>query len=479
MFDSSVKRNRLSFALMAIMVIPALCLADDGWRKPAVQPEVHRLILAVDVDHDAFENHFKGSEEELDRRLREEFIPALNEAFTPETGILWELGPVVARPNVNESPYADSHDGYEIYRRLRENWEPRDDEFDRVICFTDRRIGVAGLAGGKWTVLTGVWGAWWHELSHTFGNPHGGRGTLETGSMSQRNDRRLLELEKTHRYTDTEVDSTWRILAENADRFERVQGPIDPYPPYARLDLAVIDSRTESSIIIDPLDNDHDINGDRIRISSFDSITRFGGSVKKTIREDDGVEVLRYTPPPGGRMMPDRFMYTLEDESGRTNRGHVVVQVLGTFDKDTEYEITHTEEGRAIAGETDGKINIGIHGSDLNAIAPLIRWKLEPAEEGGFYLHHVHTGMYLGYAGPRPSEGAEVLFIDPAEGQNPPRWTITHHSGVYFTLQPYGSELRLLSPYPASTPLTLGRPKNEVDKGYRSQFWVIDPLQSP
>ncbi len=71
--------------------------------------------------------------------------------------------------------------GHEIWGRFASRWRGREREFNKAILFYGKPFGFGGLGGGRFVLVGDPWGAWCHEISHCFGNPHGARGSIEHG----------------------------------------------------------------------------------------------------------------------------------------------------------------------------------------------------------------------------------------------------------------------------------------------------------
>ena len=93
-----------------------------------------------------------------------------------------------------------------------------------------------------------------------------------------------------------------------------------PLPPCAMYDFA--NTRKDTPVTIDVLENDYDGNGDALTLQAVQSTSDQGGTV---VVSKDGKAV--YTPPPGF-VGADKFTYTVVDGTGMGNRsGEVKVDV--------------------------------------------------------------------------------------------------------------------------------------------------------
>ncbi|MCP4376722.1 MAG: LamG domain-containing protein, partial [bacterium] len=102
-----------------------------------------------------------------------------------------------------------------------------------------------------------------------------------------------------------------------------------PLPPYASLDmLAGQEAKTSYT---DVLANDHDANGDTLTINTFDSTSRLGGTVSRSVGTGPGGrDELAYTPAAHsitGTSVVDSFLYEVIDPDDQTQTGVAMVYV--------------------------------------------------------------------------------------------------------------------------------------------------------
>lgn len=91
-------------------------------------------------------------------------------------------------------------------------------------------------------------------------------------------------------------------------------------PPYASMDVASFVQTVDAGKTISVLANDHDANGQTLSIVSFDSVSAKGGTI--TQQGND----LVYTAH-GAHVGTDYFKYVIQDTTGKTATGVVVVDV--------------------------------------------------------------------------------------------------------------------------------------------------------
>ncbi len=90
-----------------------------------------------------------------------------------------------------------------------------------------------------------------------------------------------------------------------------------PIPPYAALDTARV--RSGGAATVDAVANDHDSNGDSIKVTGVEGTSLLGGTVKL----ENGEVVFEA----GTKTGTDRILYTLTDADGGTSTGWIIVDV--------------------------------------------------------------------------------------------------------------------------------------------------------
>ena len=459
--------------ILLVLCLVNIALADEIWRTPEVQVPVRKCTLAVDVSWNAYKGFFKRADQaEIEKRIRDEFIPILNEAWTPEAGIDWVLGPVKVRISEADCPYFGTSDGYKMWHELINQWKAEKDTFSKAIVFTECRMNVGGLAGGDYCLVGKPWGFWWHELSHNFGNGHGGQGSLEVGSMSQELNKRLFHLPRTHFYSDQEVMKSWKVMDNAPKDFPLVADYNTPQPPYAMMDSAECNIADGAKYVdIDVLANDHDVNGDMITISDFDKKSKYGADITSVVL--DGKQMLRFTPTIKYQR-PDSFGYTIKDKTGKTNKGNVVVGVYGKLDTAKKYQLGNLGEGHSLCSPDGEKVETKVPTRIKTPEA--LQWEFEDAgDEGLYYIKHQQSGKYLVPIN-GVKDGSKLGLRDNLADF---KWTILPaQNGFYSILYP-GTTLAIAGNYPNAGPIVLEE-KKVMGKGkikeFQDQCWLLDPV---
>ncbi|MCB9890789.1 MAG: hypothetical protein H6832_02525 [Planctomycetes bacterium] len=160
---------------------------------------------------------------------------------------------------------------------------------------------------------------WRHEVGHNWSLGHYDGGTPEGRTINSGN--RLARLSGPEEA---------KVIAHRNARsnfLDKVGAYPFSIPPCASLDRATYLPQ-DTAIRIDVLDNDHDANGDALRISGFDFATALGGHVRRSAGTGiGGRDELLYTPPAIRSALTDHFAYRIADATGREAKGNVVTRL--------------------------------------------------------------------------------------------------------------------------------------------------------
>ena len=302
--------------------------ADDATRNVTVAPgQVGRVTrnwdLGVDIDASYATGDLKSS---LQRALDavDLLTVQLLATYERDARLRPALKLVVVRLNDAASPYAGI-DGGDL-DKVREVWAGalNSNVVDNVALLHDEGgggVAYVNTAGSDYAVSVNGPGAdidvVRHELGHQWGpgdnHTNGPEGaTIESGNQYARFDG--TELSAIFRRRDTRV-------AEQPRRFPVVKTASIDLPPYAALDLRD-NLRTGAAVQLRPASNDHDANGDRVRLSQVAARSHLGG---RLVRRG---EVVTYVPPAvDGNQTVDWFFYRVIDGKRRPATGVVIVRV--------------------------------------------------------------------------------------------------------------------------------------------------------
>ena len=149
-----------------------------------------------------------------------------------------------------------------------------------------------------------------HELGHNFyaDDYHGGG--AEGSTIMNGND--------LSRFDGTEFAAIVDAAEVASARLDDVgRYTASPIPPYAALDTARV--RSGGTVTVDAVANDHDSNGDSIKVTGVGATSLLGGTVKL----ENGEVVFEA----GTKAGTDRILYTLTDAAGGTSTGWIIVDV--------------------------------------------------------------------------------------------------------------------------------------------------------
>ncbi len=262
----------------------------------------------------------------------EHSVNTVNLIYLRDASILHRLGRVVIRANAARDPYSGMTTTKALLGELRNQWNnvlPRGTHDAGLIATSATGgglayVGVIGSANycyssngaskeGDFTVV------WRHEIGHNWSLGHYDGGTPEGRTINSGNALSRM----------SGAEQAKAIAHRNArTHFLDKLGPHPaPIPPRASLDRASFAPQTAHTI--DVLDNDHDANGESIRIASFDTRTLLGGSVARSPGTGPGGrDELLYTPPAGIPWRPDLFRYRIVDSAGREGLGNVITRIV-------------------------------------------------------------------------------------------------------------------------------------------------------
>jgi hypothetical protein len=295
---------------------------------PTVVPRLAGTVmygfdLGVDADYDYFAKAGKSVAAAFEGI---EYSLAVTRAIYMRDCLLRPyLGRVIIRASRTHDPYTGLSGG-EYLNAVRAEWNQRQTTADRdaVTGVSPDKIG-GGLA---WVGVIGTSHAYSvvqsnregnfdvvfrHELGHNWDCGHYVGGNPEGKGIMGGN--------QPGRFSGCEV---YRILRHRARRKEHLtpEGVFTAValPPYAALDTAQAFPPDAPEPVIKVLANDHDANGQPLRLTAFEDATAEGGTVRR-----QGTNLL-YRPP-DAFVGTDWFTYTVADSAGQTATGVVVVNV--------------------------------------------------------------------------------------------------------------------------------------------------------
>jgi VCBS repeat-containing protein len=135
---------------------------------------------------------------------------------------------------------------------------------------------------------------------------------------------------------------------------------------------AAMSTDEDSSIVIDVLANDIDVDGDALTITDAGIATDANGNIAGSteIVEVDGRQQIRFTPDDSldaldeGDSETVSFSYTISDEHGQSSSAEVSVNVTGVDDGPTIKEIFGTRRSERLTGTEESERISGLDGND-------------------------------------------------------------------------------------------------------------------
>lgn len=266
---------------------------------------VKQFVVGLDLSGEWYSAHGEGSPAvALDRA--EESMARTAAIWIRDVGIQPILGRVVLRADAAEDPYSSSCENLE---QLEELWS------DQVGTSVDQATVVCKSGGGNayyskfeldhsyahvGAEPDGTFSrVLRHELGHNFyaDDYHGGG--AEGSTIMNGND--LSRFDGTEFAAIVDAADVASARLDDVGRYTA-----SPIPPYAALDTARV--RSGGAVTVDAVANDHDSNGDSIKVTGVEATSLLGGTVKL----ENGEVVFEA----GTKTGTDRILYTLTDAVG-------------------------------------------------------------------------------------------------------------------------------------------------------------------
>lgn len=265
----------------------------------------------------------------------EHSVNTVNLIYLRDACLMHRLGRVVVRADQARDPYLGMTTTNALLSEVTSQWNGvlSPSTHDIALVATSATggglasVGVVGTPGysangatraGDFTIV------WRHEAGHNWSMGHYDGGTPEGRTINSGN--------TLSRMSGAEQAKT---IAHRNARLAHLDD-LGPYPlsipPRASLDRATF-LPGGASLALDVLDNDHDANGDALRIVAFDGTTRSGGTVTRSPGTGPGGrDELVYTPPALLSSSTDHFTYRIADGTGRESLGNVMTKLTSDAD---------------------------------------------------------------------------------------------------------------------------------------------------
>lgn len=290
-------------------------------------------VFAAETGLDLTYTHFLAAGGTVVRavEIAEFSVLATNAIYLRDAAIIHRLGKVVVRSRQAFDPYEGISDSTPLLTTLRSQWNagnPMGTAHDISM------VSRAGLGGGlayvgsigtsnrysaNGTDANGDFSVVWrHEAGHNWGAVHYEGGGKPEGPT-------IMSDNSLSRFSSSELLRIIQQRNTRAPLLDNLGAAAVSLPPRANMDRTGFS--VSQPVSIDVLENDSDSNGQAIGIVSFDSVTRRGGTVSRSVGTGPGGrDRLVYTPPPSLFSGHDFFTYRIADASGRTATGHVALQ---------------------------------------------------------------------------------------------------------------------------------------------------------
>ncbi|MBT8128032.1 MAG: tandem-95 repeat protein, partial [Gammaproteobacteria bacterium] len=263
------------------------------------------------------------------------------------------------------------------------------DRYDMVMLNGDIGFNTArgDLFGTNADTLTD---SEWHHIVGTFTNGDVTQNTLYIDGVEQN----LSQIRGTPSSTNANIDSSDGNLyfgSWGANNDYRFSGSMDEIKVFdGKLNTeevntlysiesdnmksggAAMSTDEDSSIVIDVLANDIDVDGDALTITDAGIATDADGNIAGSteIVEVDGRQQIRFTPNDSldalneGDSETVNFSYTISDEHGQSSNAEVTVNVTGLDDGPSIKEIYGTNRSEGLTGTEEGERIWGLEGND-------------------------------------------------------------------------------------------------------------------
>ncbi len=260
----------------------------------------------------------------------EHSVNTVNLLYLRDASILHRLGRVVVRADATQDPYDGMTTTGALLSEIGNQWnnvlDPGTHDIALVATFVTggglAAVGVVGSPGysandasieGDFTIV------WRHEVGHNWSLGHFDGGTPEGKTINSGNSLSRMSGPEQAKAIAHRIARSGFLDNLGPHPFE--------VPPYASLDRAAYIPQS-TAITIDVLGNDHDVNGDSLAITSFDTSTSLGGFVTLSAGTGPGGrDELLYTPPTLATPQTDHFTYRIVDASGREALGNVMTKL--------------------------------------------------------------------------------------------------------------------------------------------------------
>lgn len=353
-------------------------------------------------------------------------------AYASNIEVLPRVGRVIIRASATNDPYAGESQGQRL-GTVGDEWgtKYKYPGLDTAMVLTNRDggsgvayLGTAGNPGwgnsggtGNTSVVVQrhEFGHNWNALDNHTNGPEGG--TINSGNGYDR-------------WDGTEVRSMLDFRNSRLDRFTNLGTFGTPLPPYASLDL-VDDQMATVPFTVNPIANDHDVNGGALTLKSIDATSKLGGTLTASGNN------VTYTPPSVTTAKTvDWARYVVQDASGKTATGIIEFRVdpyvapapSNTWPRrdpagTAGYQLTNKQSGlvAAIPADSTGRqYLVQRAGVDARTV-----WTFKPSG-AGLQIASKATGLCVGIEMARTTVGSRPVH-NTCNGRADQQWKVVEH----------------------------------------------------
>ncbi|WP_010521464.1 Ig-like domain-containing protein [Aquimarina agarivorans] len=352
----------------------SVAMPTRATRRPTNRMEVREFEIGVEIGSRSFFSNtaYKGNLSAA-QASAQSIIGNLNLRFLRSAGVRFKLGTVIIRTAVNTDPLRNSvtstggaDNSTESLRAFGDYWNNNPNVVGNthdlaVYHVAARPSGLAWLNGvgntrNRYATMGGNGPTSWangtaaHEVGHSFGLRHVNDANFffedkprnRSGSNSRGGEQSFISImdgRGRHNISRMATNEA-RVVMATKNRLRSsapvINNPpaINPFGVYDEVEIPT----GQSSIIIDVIANDYDMNNDVLDVRILDRVSSKGGNISiSNGTGPGGRNQIRYTPPSNNFSGRDFFHYTVFDTSGKTDFGAVyVTQTRGFSPNDNE-----------------------------------------------------------------------------------------------------------------------------------------------
>ncbi|KMQ49791.1 Metallo-peptidase family M12 [Chitinispirillum alkaliphilum] len=351
---------------------PSLAYPTGAYRNKGLTDSIYRFVVAVDADY-SYTSTFSNLTEAFE--MVEISLAQVHLLYVRDALLEPLVGKIILRNNAHSCPYQNINDTGEKLRTVRDLWNSQYSDVVRSnTAQVSRRVG----GGMAWLNSVGSGNAYSvngagndgffdvvfrHELGHNWGaldwhwgdnngQPEGR--TIMSGNSYGRISGpvvyRILQLRDQNR--NHESISTAGFMTNIS------------YPPYAMMDIYRV-KHGRGAFAFNPLENDHDANGDTIMLAGFDPVSSNGETI--SVNDSGWLEYHGDNQQVG---TTDYFYYEIVNGEGLTASGLVWVSIVEPYDLIAQERLSlhyfsnqHNSTSDAAINVLDGNINTIWHTS--------------------------------------------------------------------------------------------------------------------